>query len=307
MKIFLCKRRLSTSACRRAATLLVLLLAAFAQAQAAQGDHGLLWRVQVNGVSHYLLGSIHLGTADLYPLPRTVREAYAASQVLVVEADVVSAERSGLPRQLAERGFYDDDRGLMARLGEARWQRLAGVLQEQGIPPRLAARMRPWLLYTQLGVSALVAEGLDPRYGIDQHFLELAAGKRPIRELEGLQAQLDLLAGLPEPLQLKLLMDLVSQMERHALAAGQLLQAWRQGDVEALRGLLEEEYGPELEPVRERLIEQRNRQMARRLRAWFQSDRRSHFVVVGAFHLVGAQSIPALLRAAGLEVQPLRR
>ena len=52
------------------------------------------------------------------------------------------------------------------------------------------------------------------------------------------------------------------------------------------------------------LIERRNLRMAERLNSKMQ-DRRSRFVVVGVGHLVGPQSIPALLAKRGYRVRQL--
>jgi uncharacterized protein YbaP (TraB family) len=47
---------------------------------------GLFWSVESGNAKVYLLGSMHAGTPDLYPLPAFIDEAYMASDALVVEA-----------------------------------------------------------------------------------------------------------------------------------------------------------------------------------------------------------------------------
>ena len=44
-----------------------------------------LWKFTSAGNSVYLLGSIHAGSPDMYPLPKPVEDAFAASSVLLVE------------------------------------------------------------------------------------------------------------------------------------------------------------------------------------------------------------------------------
>ena len=46
-----------------------------------------LWKIEKNGNTSYLFGSIHLGTKDMYPLSDAVKNAYKSTDNLVVEVD----------------------------------------------------------------------------------------------------------------------------------------------------------------------------------------------------------------------------
>jgi len=52
----------------------------------------LLYKVSSETSTVYILGSIHLAKQELYPLDKTIREAYSKSDVLVVELDAESQE-----------------------------------------------------------------------------------------------------------------------------------------------------------------------------------------------------------------------
>ena len=47
--------------------------------------HTLLWSVERNNKTLYLLGSVHIGSEDIYPLDKTIMKAFNQADVLGVE------------------------------------------------------------------------------------------------------------------------------------------------------------------------------------------------------------------------------
>ncbi len=47
-----------------------------------------LWKAAAGKGTAYLLGSLHFGAQDMYPLPEGITDAFAAAEVLVVEANL---------------------------------------------------------------------------------------------------------------------------------------------------------------------------------------------------------------------------
>ena len=81
----------------------------------------------------------------------------------------------------------------------------------------------------------------------------------------------------------------------------ELMQAWREGDSDALARLLSEEFD-EFPELYKPLTEDRNRAWLGQL-VELLDDRDDYLVVVGALHLVGRNSVVDLLRQRGYEVQ----
>src|SRR6516225_7913011 len=92
-----------------------------------------------------------------------------------------------------------------------------------------------------------------------------------------------------------------------AADAAALVQAWRTGDtagMEATATRAVREH-PELRPLIEALVYQRNAAMARQV-ADFLKTSKTRFVVVGSLHLVGDRSILKLLAEKGYRIEQLR-
>src|SRR5436189_4364615 len=72
--------------------------------KAAQGP-GLIWKVSSNTTTIYLVGSIHVGKKEYFPLPAEVENAFAECTTLVVELDPSVHQMAAAQMMLAE-GTY---------------------------------------------------------------------------------------------------------------------------------------------------------------------------------------------------------
>src|SRR5258707_3853038 len=66
----------------------------------------IFWKASSPTSVTYLLGSIHLGTKDMYPLPVEIEDAFAGSVALLVEADVRHLDMSRAQAVVLEKGLY---------------------------------------------------------------------------------------------------------------------------------------------------------------------------------------------------------
>jgi uncharacterized protein len=157
------------------------------------------------------------------------------------------------------------------------------------------------MVATTLLQLELAKRGFSPEFGIEQVLARRAAGdEKPIQGLETTAQQLELLAGMPMPMQKRFLamtLDESAQIDREI---GELVGAWKAGDTAALADLLSDEFD-EFPDLYRRLTVDRNRAWVGRI-ADLLDDRDDYLVVVGALHLVGEDSVVDLLERRGYEV-----
>jgi uncharacterized protein YbaP (TraB family) len=77
-----------------------------------------------------------------------------------------------------------------------------------------------------------------------------------------------------------------------------MVGAWKRGDLQALDGLMLEEFGPFPE-LRTSLVVDRNRRWVEQILPLL-DDEQDYLIVVGALHLVGPDGVPALLLQRGV-------
>jgi len=163
--------------------------------------------------------------------------------------------------------------------------------------------LRPGLVITTLSSMRLAELGLRPEMGIDQHFLDLALGNKPVLELESAAQQIELLLDFPD--QDLLMAQTLVQLDDIDLYLRPIYDAWRAGDAAQLNRLLltdERQRHPEFQPLYEKLFDQRNRAMTSKIEGFLAGSGR-YFVVVGAGHLVGEEGIISLLERRGFSAQ----
>lgn len=278
---------------------------AFAQAPApvspASGRH-FVWRVAKDGRAiAWLVGSVHVLRSDAYPLPPVFGKAFDDTVTLVEEVDLGAAADPAVILPTAAKAVLGNGQTLSAVLDRETYARVEGSAMASGIPMLLLDRMQPWLVAMTLAVPALRRAGFDPALGLDQHFYERAkAAKRPIRGLETVAYQLDRLGGLPMSVQVDMLRAVLSDVDTQVSAVTDLVAAWKTGDVAALERLLLKEFRQSAD-VYQRLLIERNQAWAPKIAACA-SEPRPCLVVVGGAHLVGPDSVVALLRQSGFSV-----
>src|SRR3569832_1154859 len=100
--------------------------AADAEAPAARRNH--IWRVSSPGSTVYLLGSIHFGRPEMYPLSSAIDQAYARADALVVEADVTAIDPEQTDAWMAAKAMYRDGTTLEQHLPPELWRFFLFVL-----------------------------------------------------------------------------------------------------------------------------------------------------------------------------------
>jgi uncharacterized protein YbaP (TraB family) len=279
-------------------------------------DKLFLWKVTPRAGKNfaYLLGSIHAGSKDFYPLPDEIEDAYTECQVLAVEVDLAAQDQDALQELLKDKGVYGGNDTLARHLPPATYDGVRKYAAGLGVPAELTDRMRPWALNVFITLLEAQKAGLKPELGIDQHFLKYAKQgvgpeKKAVVELESAEEQLGLLASFPDKQQADLLAATLEGAGHSSEAIDKLVEAWKSGDADTMHRMTAADpvkKRPALKPVFQKMVDERNVTMAKKVEGYLKT-RKPHFVVVGAGHLSGPNSIPKLLEKRGYKVEQVRR
>ena len=167
---------------------------------------------------------------------------------------------------------------------------------------RILNPLKPWFAALTLLAFNLQRMGLDPKLGVDRHLAERAkqSGK-PTSGLETLESQLGIFDQLSKREQELMLRETVGELERLNTDVNEIVQSWLKGDEQRLTALLLtglREY-PELY---EKILVARNRRWLPDIEKLILQGSGA-MVVVGAAHLVGADSVVEMLKAKGYSVE----
>ena len=295
-----------------AAALAAATLPAAAQSAAAlpspqAGSREFIWEVSSLTNKVYLYGTVHAGKAAFYPLPDSVEKAFADSKVLAVEADITDAAAM---RKGSSSMTYVAPDSLSKHLPAPLHARLRRQLQRFGVPEEQVEPVKPFFVASLLVFNEWFRQGYSPNYGVDVHLITRAKKARmTLVELEGAQAQTDLMAGLSEKEGLQALEGAVTALES-GLTRDQItgvVNAWQAGDpalmLEVTRAY--NESVPGAKELEEKFIWSRHEAMANKIESYLFSGRDRVFVAVGALHLAGPRGLVEILRRRGHSVRQL--
>lgn len=235
------------------------------------------------GRSFHLVGSIHMGTQNMSPLPKPLARKLLQADALIVEADISGSESPfGDPIEMAP---------LSERIGEEQYRHIERLCDEMGTSLYAMSELPCWQVALMLQATQAQRLGLRGEYGIDYQLLNLAKSQhKKVIELEGAQQQLELLKQLPEDGR-SLLDDTLTHWHTNARLLQTMIGWWLDRKPSAGADPLPATFGNALYDV---LMHQRNECWKQQLESMPAGN---YVVAVGALHLYGEGNLPALLNA----------
>ncbi|TBR37820.1 TraB/GumN family protein [Marinomonas agarivorans] len=268
-----------------------------------------MWRVKNGYSTLYLVGSIHALHEKYYPLASAYQAAFEASHKLVVELNIDAIDPTYMQALLRQKMWLPEGHTLENYLNQSELSLLEKYSVQINTPYKTLIKMRPWIVTEMLTVLQLRQANFDPQKGVDRHFLSLAKeNNMPILELETAEEQITALADSPFDSQIGALSLTIQQLNDTSYLP-KLVALWEQGNHEALYKLvyqgINEEERTRIQPMMKRLLSDRNVKMTDVLSIYL-ATRHTYFVVVGALHLSGPDSILKLLEQKGYQVEQIK-
>ncbi|MCP4001778.1 MAG: TraB/GumN family protein [Gammaproteobacteria bacterium] len=263
-----------------------------------------IWELMNTSNRVLLMGSVHFLRASDYPLPEGVNAAYDLADTLVMEINMDALDPALAQTTMMSMGVSQSGQSLRDALGEANYKEASRRAEDLGVPFTMFDQYEPWfaaLTITQLRMMQL---GFDPAWGIETQFTQQAAGDaKNIEGLETLEEQLGFMDNLDDKTQQQFLLQSLEDAATLQDQVETIVAAWRTGDVNTLEELMLEGFAsaPALEDA---LLIQRNRNWIRSIKN-LQNKSDNYLVIVGAMHLVGENSVVAMLEDKGISIRQL--
>lgn len=230
----------------------------------------------------HLVGSIHMGTRTMYPLPDPLLDKLRAADALIVEADILNA-----PAMLPQHG---DRPPLNRRFSAPQVAELEKRCAECDLSVQTIDQLPAWQIALLLQSHQANRLGLRPEYGIDYQLLQAAKTlDKPVIELEGADAQMGMLTALPDD-GLALLHDSLQHWHTNARLLQTMISWWLEGPPRntLAKGLLPSSFSHSLNDM---LIRRRNEQWKQTLE---QLPTGRYLAAVGALHLYAEHNLPSM-------------
>ncbi|WP_409159136.1 TraB/GumN family protein [Pectobacterium sp. B2J-2] len=230
----------------------------------------------------HLVGSIHMGSKDMAPLPDTLLQQLRQATALIVEADISDAH--------SPFGRNGSEPPLVQRLSSDSYRQLQKICELLSFDESNINTLPAWQVALMLQVRQAQLLGLRPDYGIDYQLINAAKSQGiQVIELEGQQTQVDLLQQLPQG-GLLLLEDTIKHWHTNARLLQTMVGWWLDSRPGKYKPDIPATFSNEMSNL---LMGQRNRRWQQQLQALPPGN---YVVAVGALHLYGDENLPLLLK-----------
>ncbi len=262
-------------------------------------DRGVLWKLEKNGRTSWLYGTIHVGELDWTVPGPTVMNALKESDALALELNVMDPKTVHALRKAMQADPHAQplDPLLQERLSKLKAQECTAAAFDA---------MRPDAQVAVLATLIARREGLDPDYGVDASLGGAAKvlGK-PIIALETVQTQIkELVSSDPQQVESRVKAALDQLEDKNAAPTLALLaRVWADGRLNLL-----ENYPQWCECLNsaadrrayQQLVVGRNAGMADAIAQQIAAGK-NLFAAVGALHMTGTNGLPQLLEKQGFK------
>ena len=267
-----------------------------------------VYRVEDQAGHHiYLLGVVHIGRKDMYPLGDGFEIAWRDAEALAVEMDgtVLETDASQMLKYAMATTFSDGDSAKNHLSPEA----YSLGLKELGQPEYVLRITRPYL-WASLAESMLYdALGYTADWGVDGTLVRRAHEEgKPVLEMEGIDAQLAMLREIPDSVSETIMLSILQDQDVGKESITAMMDAYTRGDADALAQWIEtdmENYPEELADVfhqyNDVMFHARNDAFTRQAEEYLQ-DGTTVLIAIGAAHILGADGLVNQLREAGYTV-----
>ena len=281
------------------------------------GAKGFTWQVKKGGNTVYLLGSIHVGTSDMYPLNSDLKEAFSKADTLVVEANILAQDEQ--MNQFIQMAMYSDGTTIKDHISKDTYDKLVKVLPTFKLSEDQMGQFKPWSVANDLNTINMSQSGTiegsqeAATRGVDMYFLLRGMGEeKSTVELEGLiyQAQLfdNLSAEYQEDYLNTVLDGILNPGVGEEISQTDLVAAWQQdwisGDIEGFKASYGKLMEGDSDELTEMLFGVRDKDMAEKIAKMLEQEgENTYFVVVGAGHFTVADTVLDQLKEKGYEVK----
>ena len=259
-----------------------------------------VWIVHGPHATVVLFGSVHLLAQGVDWEPPALKEALAKADDLWFEIPIDPATGLSAQQYAIKRGLLPEGQTLSALLTPADRDRLAAAAKTCGLPLSLLDRLRPWYADLALSVASYKLADAKSETGVEQ-ILSAANPTVSRQAFESVIEQIGFLADVPEKDQIDSLRETMDEVKTGPAVYKRLVDAWLAGDVGRLRREALEPMLKQAPGEYRALVVDRNRRWIGRIEQRLAGQGEA-VMVVGVGHLVGPDSVPALLRRDGFRV-----
>lgn len=263
-----------------------------------------VWKVSDDQHSLYIGGTIHILKPADYPLAKEYDAAFDLSDKVVFETDMQAVSSPEFAQKMLGLMTYNDGTTIDKVLGSDTYQALAVHLSSRQIPMQAFASYKPSLLAVSLTFIELQAMGYTSE-GVDKFYFDKAqAADKKLAWLETPDEQLAFLSDMGSDDPNAMIDYTLKDIKKMPKMFNQLHSTWLAGDMQGMSEVGIVPFKADFPEIYQDLLVTRNNNWLPKIVDML-SDEPTEFILVGALHLSGPDSVLAKLQAKGFKIDKL--
>lgn len=281
------------------ATIIPLALGVSGVSQAAS-----VWKISSSQHTAYIGGTIHVLAKEDYPLPKEYDQAFKQADSIVFETDLTEVSSPAFGQKLMSQMMLPAGTTIESLLKPDTYEALKKHLSTRGIPLQNFASFKPSMLAITLSMVELQMLGLTSE-GVDLYYSNLAKkhGKQSLW-LESPDEQISFLMNMGQGDEDSMIEYTLRDLKKMPTMINQLRDAWRSGDMQAMADVGIKDFVADYPEIYQDLLVKRNNNWIPEIEKML-NDKPIEFILVGALHLAGPDSVLSKLRNKGYKVEKL--
>lgn len=253
----------------------------------------LLFKAQKGSQILYLFGTVHVGSRSQQAINQPVEMAIKQSDALILEAELGgNIDFPSLVEHPVRDVLTNDE---LAQLNEIALESQLNIDMLKSLPSWQASLVLQQHVFTALDFHA--------EFGVEHQLSSWAQTHAlPVKGLESLQFQIDLLANQPQGGK-QMLLQTIEEWPYTENNIQCLIKSWSHGDVANLEAMLH--IDSDNDDFYQQFLIDRNKNWVRSLVTSSEYQKGTYFIAVGALHLVGQESVVALLKQQGFTIEQI--
>ena len=260
-----------------------------------------MWVVKDQDTTIYLFGTFHVldGKSDWFN--DEVKQAFDRSDEVVLEA-IIPEDPAKIAPVIAKYAIDPEAKPMAERLSPAANEKLGKLIGSTGIPAAALDKMKTGFAGMTIALIPYQMAGMTADHGTEKTLTKAAkAANKPVGELEGIEAQMQMLDRIPESAHRRSLEEMLAKFGELPAKINAMKVNWNRGNADGFAKLMNEMQASSPETFKVMMTE-RNTKWAE----WIDQrlDRPGTvFVAVGTAHLAGDDSVQQFLSQRGIKAE----
>lgn len=272
--------------------LTVSLLNSFAQTS--------IWKISKNNSTLYLGGSVHVLSADDYPLPKEFDAVFYRADKVIFETDISKLKDPQTVQSMRVKGMYTGNKTLKDVLSKEVYKKLKHELSKLSLRINKLKKFKPSVVITTMQLVKLKKSGVSSEKGVDQYYYSKSKEEnKELSFLETINEQIDIITSLGEGNENKYVKNSLENFDKIGISG--TVSDWKDGTSKVMMR--------EINEMRDNFPEMYNSLLVQRNNNWIPkienclNDNKIEFIIAGNLHLHGPDGLLKILEDKGYQVE----